>query len=515
MKHAYSWARPLLAALFLFRGLSAHAQQAWRPFRPGLIYTFSAYPTGTGAAYAYTFRLDSAYVTAVGDSAWAFNRVMRDVTGKLPGDNSAFTFRKSRNNLFGQRLLWQPGSLEFTLETLTEGTAQTRAALRLRPRAAVGSTWLASGTNVTATLSSRSLQMVNGQPDTVAVITLNTGPVVRLSRRFGLLEGPQWLALNGSPGQWVAAQVPQTLAQSPYYPTTLFGLVPGDELGYAWYPFFYGSFPCASGAVLRRIAARQLTTDSLVILYQEQRSGQRSGAPGCSGPAGPFTDPVSSRRWAFSLQTGKSPQFWSLPLLTGEYGPASANLNSPFIMGKGLMGLATSGTTCQTPMQIRYQMVYRSSPEQYQPGLDVLGWQQTFAVADPTAPGPSGVGDVGTYDIGLRYVRRTLPSGLVYSCGSPLTFANLLATRAQQAAALATLAPNPATETATLTLAQPAGPGLALRLTDALGRQVWRAPVAAGQTAAAVPLAGQPAGLYLLHLSKADGTSASWKLVRE
>ncbi|UOQ97171.1 T9SS type A sorting domain-containing protein [Hymenobacter sp. 5317J-9] len=513
MKHAYRWARPLLAVL-LFIGFSARAQQAWRPFRPGLIYTFSPV-AATGAANAYTLKLDSAYVTAAGDSAWAFNRVMRDVTGKVP-DNDAFAFRKSRNNLFGQRLVWQPGSSEFTLETLTEGTAQTGAALRLRPRAAVGSTWLASGA-VMATLSRRGPQTVNGQPDTVATITLSTGPVLRLSRRFGLLEGPQWLALGSGTAQWRAAQVPQTLAQSPYYPTTLFGLAPGDELGYAWQPFYFGFSPCEEGVVLRRITARQLTPDSLVFLLQEQRRGQRYGMPECSGPVGPFTDPVVSKRWAFSLRTGKSPQFTALPLLTGEYGPAHAGPSAPLVMGRVLVG-APAGGLCQTPLQIRYQRVFsfqaNTLPGQYRPGIDSQGWQQTFAVADPSAPGPSGVGDMATYDLGLRYVRRTLPSGLVYTCGLAGSFTGLLPTRAAQAAALGALHPNPATDVATLTLAQPARVGQQLRLTDALGRVVWSAPVAAGQTIATVPLTGRPSGFYLLNLS-GSGSSTTWKLIHE
>ncbi len=78
-----------------------------------------------------------------------------------------------------------------------------------------------------------------------------------------------------------------------------------------------------------------------------------------------------------------------------------------------------------------------------------------------------------------------------------------------------TLHPNPAPEAATLTLAQPARVGAALRLTDALGRTVWSAPVATGQTVASVPLVGQPAGLYLLHLTGPDGATATWKLTHE
>jgi len=64
---------------------------------------------------------------------------------------------------------------------------------------------------------------------------------------------------------------------------------------------------------------------------------------------------------------------------------------------------------------------------------------------------------------------------------------------------------------------QNAGPAQTahLHLADALGRVVWRASVVAGQTAVVVPLAGQPAGFYLLHLNGPDGTVASWKLNHE
>ena len=237
MKHTYNWTRPLLAALLLFTGLGAHAQ-AWRPFRPGLIYTYEVPGVSSTGRFAtlgaYTLRLDSAYVTAAGDSAWAFNRVMRETSGYVPGNSNAVRFRKSRNNLFGQRLVWQPGSWEYTLETITEGATQAGATLRLRPRAAVASTWVANASlGINATLTSRGLQTVSGQPDTVATITLSTGPVVRLSRRFGLLEGPQWLALSGTPPQWIATQLPTSLAQSPYSPLHLFDMQPGDEIGYS------------------------------------------------------------------------------------------------------------------------------------------------------------------------------------------------------------------------------------------------------------------------------------------
>ena len=104
----------------------------------------------------YTLRLDSACVTAASDSAWAFNRVVRDASGRSPGNSYVTRFRKSRNNLFGQRLPWQSGSAEFTLEIITEGSAQTGVSLQLR--AAVTSTWVANvASGISATLTSRGM----------------------------------------------------------------------------------------------------------------------------------------------------------------------------------------------------------------------------------------------------------------------------------------------------------------------------------------------------------------------
>jgi hypothetical protein len=510
MKHAYSWARPLLAALSLFIAFGANAQQPWRPFRPGLIYSYEV-PGAVGSGRfttsgVYTLRLDSAYVTAAGDSAWAFNRVMREISGYTPGNSNAYRFRKSRNNLFGQRLLWQQGSAEYTLETVTEGSFQTGAALRLRPRAGVGSTWLASpALGINATLTSRGLQTVNGQPDTVATITLSTGPVVRLSRRFGLLEAPQWLTLSSNPVQWVATQLPTTLSQSVYSPLRLFDLLPGDEIGYNNDGSIMTPFPCSQTKTLCRILTRSQITDSLIYTYRSQTRLENFGSPGC-GPARVTYSPVETGRWAFSLSTGQSRQFPELAMLAGEYRLSGVG---SVTMGRGIIQIQPGGGGCGGNQLLAYEQVFSSGPLNgngvFGPIPDLSAWM-LYSV-------PLGMGPVSSRDTYMAYYRRTRNS-VVTTCGSPLAFVNLLPTRAAEAAALATLHPNPAAEATTLTLAQPARAGHTLRLTDALGRTIWNAPLAAGQTTATVPLAGQPAGLYLLHLN-GPSTAGSWKITHE
>ena len=81
-------------------------------------------------------------------------------------------------------------------------------------------------------------------------------------------------------------------------------------------------------------------------------------------------------------------------------------------------------------------------------GIDI-GWRQEFSLG-------LGLGEVATFDLQLVYYRRSV--GTPLTCGSPAGFANLLPTKAAQAADLATLHPNHANEQTTLTLAQPARP---------------------------------------------------------
>lgn len=112
----------------------------------------------------------------------------------------------------------------------------------------------------------------------------------------------------------------------------------------------------------------------------------------------------------------------------------------------------------------------------------------------------------------LNYCLKHLATGVTSSCGLSGYYTGLLPSRAAQAAAAATLYPNPATDAATLTLNEPAQPGSTLVLTDALGRQVWRTAAAANQTTFAIPLANQPAGLYLVQLLTPGAAPLTWKL---
>jgi hypothetical protein len=502
MKYNYLLAAFLTVAL----GQHAHAQTtAWRPFRPGFVYAFAqAASPGT----LHTFRADSAYATAGGDSVYTFNRLMRHPS---PTSN---LYLKSRNNLLGARLRWQPASKEYYLEANAEpalGGPATATALLLKPRVAVGSTWVASTSpSLTATLSSRVLGTVGNALDSIATISLSNGQSLVLSRSYGLVSGPQWLALPSFTPTTTWQQVaPPQAGLGNYDPRTLIALNVGDEIGYKIEDLGIFSPSCYVSYRLRRIASRTLTADSLFITYRQQDLVTTYSWPSCSNAPSAGLGAVRQGRWAFSLRTGKSPQFPYLGLLTGEYRAMYYSASTAFIFYMAQASTLPAGTpTCFTNTQPLSTLVVYGSPSStpalYGPGID-----QAYAVFNFSAS--SGVGLISSQEAGistaLTYYRR---NGV--ACGSPANFTTLLPSRAAAAAAAATLHPNPAAEAATLTLAAPTRPGTTLALTDALGRRVWSHEVAPGQNSLPIPLTSQPAGLYLVQLVAPGAAPLTWKL---
>jgi len=500
MQKLYIGALTLLASMLL--SLSSQAQADWRPFRPGLIYSYS-----TASSPTFLLRLDSAYTTAAGDSAWAFNRLLRPLDNTALGGLFAYAVcRKSRNNLFGARLRRETASGDFLLENVAEGSYQTGLVLRLRPQVATGSTWMASTSPaITATLSSRVWQPVSPAPgspsDSVATITLSSGQVLRLSRRYGLLEGPRWLGTNSNPPQYTVAELPATLANSPLYPPTLFNLHPGDRLGYSEMPQSVGGPPCTTTRTLRIIQSRQQTVDSLIITFREQSLIITSGYLGCGTP-GTVTLPAHTGRLAFSLRTGQSPQFEALPLLSGEYKPlARPFTTNTIVVGTGL-SQPLSGASCIGGRSLLSYQQMHGSGQAY--GLITDGnWFQYFAPQ-------TGLGDIRTHETLLDYAQTT--GG---TCGSSTSYAGLLPTKAEQAATIASVAPNPAVEAAVLTLRNPAQPGTRLQLRDALGRLLHTTELRAGQQSETISLNGRAAGLYFVQLISQNQPIISLRLTKE
>ncbi len=497
MKHSY-----LLAAL-LVCALGRHSQaqtSAWRPFRPGLVYAFAqAASTGT----LHTLRTDSAYATTTGDSVYTFNRLLRPISA------SSALYGKSRNNLLGARLRWQPGTHDFYLEANAEpalGITQATT-LFLRPTVAVGNTWAASTQPaLTATLSSRTLGAVGNAADSLVTITLSNGQVLIVSKHYGLVQGPQWLTLAPGSSTWYQPSPPQA-GLGFYDPLKLFVLNVGDELGYDLIDYAFGAgLVCSWGYMLRRITGRQLTADSLVLRFSQQRRATISGAPGCSA-AGTTVSSVSTGRWAISLRTGRSAQFSPFTLLTGEYTVVGPTSSPTLLIGRSV-GTRAAGNGCLSGAQIIGfvpMYPYQNQANVYVGGLDDAAYLNEFTSS--LGLGPITISSTINRDYSLTYYSR---NGV--TCGSRANFATLLPSRAAQAAAAATLYPNPATDAATLTLNEPTRPGSMLVLTDALGRRVWDMALVPSQTVLSIPLTNQPAGLYLVQLLAPGSAPLTWKL---
>ena len=509
----------LLSASLLALALPAAAQRPWRPFQPGLIYTYHAVPA-TAEDAQYTLRVDSAYAAPNGDSVYVFNRLMRN---RYAGTGSGpYYFYKSRNNQFGKQVRWQPGQRSYTLEATSEANLQNASSVELRPQAAIGSTWL-TGTG-TATLISRSWETITpAVQDTVAVISLSNGAggtaqTVRLSRLHGLLAAPQWLGAAVSapaPVMLEQAAPPVRHIQSVYSALNFFNLQPGDEFGYEQSNTTLSGFQCGAYYRLRRVVSRRQTADSLLIGYLEQNSSDLlAGGPCGSGPAGVTFSPITTHRWAIALAgntlqpAGDVFQLGILQLLTGEY--ASVNV-TPTYAGQLIMGMPiASGTAlvCAPGTRaVRYMPLFPAGgANQFQPGVDAAGGTLDYS------PGVTRSRERGFRQ---TYARRIGAGGQVVLCGSNANFRTLLPARAAQTAAAFSLYPNPAREAATLQLREPAREGSTMQLRDALGRAVWQGSLSAGQRSAEVPLAGLPAGIYLVQLGAPGEAPLSLRLVKE
>lgn len=498
MKHLYL----LLCVVSMVAGGQSAAAQNWRPFRPnGAVHAFRLAATDT----VLTMRLDSAAAQGP-DSVYYFNRVMRRVRSNQ--------WAKYWNNQFGQYMAYTPATRTYYLVHIgvpvpPPSGFSTTTSIALKPFARIGAVWSSafSDVAVSTTLLSRGTSLVDGVLDSVVTFQIGNPPntpatQVVLSKNHGLVSGPadfRYLAANAR--TLTLARRPAPAGQSYYNPLAMADYQPGDELGYETRPIMSSGIDCYNEKILRRILSRQQTADSLIYTFQQQSIRTQLNAPGCYSSPGTTTSAVVTLRLAASLRTGKwrgSPGSSHLTpreadLLAYEYRPGILLPAQSVIMGHPVVASRSSGN-CGGWAPLRQQVLYSGSgtnSSTYYPGLDNLAWEQLLT---------GGNGVAQQYETTLQYFRLTI-QGIVKTCGTRTDFGTLLPSRTA-AAATFRLYPNPAATAVTLELAAPAGAGTRLMLLDMAGRPVWKAEVAAGKTQAQVPLAAQPAGLYLVRLEQ-------------
>ena len=490
MKHLYSLLI-LCACLYSVRATA----QNWRPFRPnGDVHAFR----GASADTILTLRIDSAGVIGA-DSVYYLNRIMRRA--------SSYQWQKSRNNQFGQQVRYNAAQRSYMLfwnGGVINGWSLDYA-LTLKPFASIGTTWSSLNMDVlvTTTLISRGTTLIDGVQDSIATFRVGNlpGVLVVLSKNYGLVSAPKDLKIYSATAPMLTlARRPAPAGLSYYNPLTLLDLQPGDELGYAQEPIMMTSFPCYQGWLLRKVLTRQVTTDSVVYSFQQQSKISYSNAPGCPGTSTTLS-PITTVRMAASRRTGRwsgnqnyangQARLINPDLLAYEYRVQAISSNS-LMMGHPVVA-TRPGVACSGPALLRQEVLYGGfgpNVYNYTPGIDAAGWNQLVA---------EGVGPVMQYEHRLTYSRRSI-SGTVQTCGSRTDFATLLPTKAAQRAATFQLYPNPAAETATLTLPAPARVATAVRVLDNLGRTVLSQQLAAGQSTATLPLQRLAGGLYIVEV---------------
>lgn len=501
MNRRYSLPLALLLA-FSFLGNATAQTTAWRPFRPGLVYAFRT----AQADSIFTFRVDSVYTDGP-DSVYRFNRTLRVVRGGY--------YHPTKNNLFGARMQFRPGTGTYTfyLEADVLGPAR-QWTLQTKIKAGDSYGPPAGETSTTTALSKVERPVLSGLPD--SVLTLRTSAPdndsLVFSRRYGALQLPRSLYHTQARSRPLyLAELPVSISQSHYYsPSWLFDFQPGDEFGFRAYNSPLTVFQCYENLMLRRILTRQQTVDSLIYIYQQQRSSRTLsvGAPGCASSPSSTISPIIRYRLAVSLATARSSQLPALALITGEYSP---KLPAQAFVYMGLPIIRSNSSGCLRPDPVRGSY-FLSETSQSPAGMPA------YRLLPDGNGGPAyatGVGEVNTGSEYLNCVRHQPLTGPRTTCGTCGDFSLLLPTRTALAANAAALHPNPATEAATLTLAAPARAGTSLTLTDALGRRVWTRPVATSQVVLPIPLTSLPAGLYLVQLLAPGATLQTWKLEKQ
>jgi hypothetical protein len=172
----------LLATTCLLAAPSAHAQQPWQPFRPGLTYQLSE--PATAGDTTHTLRVGAGLPVAGSATDSLFRFTKR--AGKIPLVGFiTCTTRLQLDNLFGATLRSQPRAV-FTLAAANGRT------LTLRPRAPLGQSWAAGIAGLTASVTGRAVssRVLGGVADSVVTITFSDGQALSLTKTYGLLEGP-------------------------------------------------------------------------------------------------------------------------------------------------------------------------------------------------------------------------------------------------------------------------------------------------------------------------------------
>lgn len=486
-------------AVLLVLAFGSQAQN-YRPFRPGLLYQLSA----AAGDSTFSIRLEKPGGYVLGDSAYGFNnRLVQNAAGGSSVCSSDYRHFNGGSGPFGAVLAIRPTGRATPEYRFSIGTST----LVLQPGAPLNQAWNALG-SLTAQVTSRAVEPVLGQADSVVTISFSDGRALKLSKTWGFVAGPvvqDYLLGRRTVRQWALTALPtKQLGQVRLGARAMYNFQPGDVL---WYSVSErsGSVPTPTPAPTRTYYGDSVLT----------RTVSRSG------------DTITYR----IARGTTSPQPWSiytlvvhermLPRLLEPSNYYEPNTNSSGNDGVWLTDMAPFlGQYNNRPVQRLVGRYYHC----VQPATNRMWVRASMPDLEQYDYYSPGLGQVNATVINTTccYTFRTLvgyrkrgiptpgnPTPPTEQWGTLYRFGGILLGAADHRPAASTSAfPNPITNELTVRFEAQRTQTASLSLYNTLGQLVQQRQqaVAAGTAQVLLPLPALPVGLYTLHLRHDDRT---------
>lgn len=489
----------LVSVLFL----SASAQN-FQPFRKGLTYHFTSQDS------VFSMRIDSVKMEN-GDSVFVFNETIKpapaNTTGNCDQQQVIYQFLVRKNNQFGYKMLAK-ANREYVFQ------AETGQEFTLKTKAAVGQSWqFSAAPAVTATLTAKAVEPVATVSDSVLTFTLSNGQIIKLSKTYGFVKAPNFIALTDAsfkPKDLEFYALPEKqVGQAISNPLQIFDFQPGDKFGYHSTMFvgFNNSTPCTEDWVIVEVLSRSNVAGGVSYGLKRETLIWNHGfptapAPFCQNNPGTTT---TSTTGTLVITENSFPEVSRLT--AGFYAPQTGGL-----YGNYSIGILKTSKYNQRPQTASRFMQFCPSLNAFISGVD-------------------GGTTKAWYGVGLGEIKRTGWSGFPMSdytnelvwyvkgnetYGTPFTFAQILATSKELPVQPFSLAPNPFTSGIAIKLnPELQKNNVTVTVLNALGQQVSVKQLnAASRTELKLQLPNLPKGMYMVQLNGNNKTYSS-KLVKE
>lgn len=475
-----------VAALLLLAGTSQ--AQNYRPFRPGLLYQL----TSAAGDSTVGVRLEKANAYAAPDSGYYFNtRLALNSPSSTGSCGSMYRHFNGGTGPFGTGL-----SVRATGRATPDYAFGT--GFLLKPGAPLNQSWMVQG-SLTAQVTTRAVEPVLGQPDSVVTISFSDGNVMKLSKTWGFVSGPAVLDYQSgrrSIRQLNLAALPtKRLGQVRLGARAMYDFQPGDVF---WFSVSQqsgnGPLPTPSttyygDSVLTRTPSRSGDT----ITYRIARGGRATQA------------------WSVYTLVVSDQLLPRLLLPSNRYEPTSSTgtegtwltdmaVDASRFNGRPVQRLFGRYYHCATPVPNRL-WVQPSMPDVEQYDHYAPGLGRTHAAVINSTCCYTFTSLIGYRKGGVP--SSTNPTPAPEQWGTMMRFGSLLLSAADRRPAASTSAfPNPMTRELTVRFETQRPQTATLSLYNALGQLVQQRQqaVGAGPALVLLPLPALPAGLYTLHL---------------